>query len=104
MCSKGSETQKNLVRAYILETSARTRYDIMSKVAKKEGYVHMAKIWEETAQQEFQHAKLLYENFAGSDVMCIPKEAPPLPKIGNTRENLIASLDGELYEVEKNLP
>ena len=31
--------------------------------------------------------------------MCIPKEAPPLPKIGNTRENLIASLDGELYEV-----
>ena len=54
---KGTETLKNLMAAFAGESQARNRYTFWSSIAKKEGYVEVSKIFEETANQEKEHAK-----------------------------------------------
>ncbi len=58
---KGTRTEKNLLTAFAGESQARNRYTYFAKQAKKEGYVQIAKIFEETAEQEKEHAKRLFK-------------------------------------------
>ncbi len=59
MTFEGSKTQKNLMDTYAGECKARTRYDLYAKIAAKEGYVHVEKIFRETADNEFVHAGIM---------------------------------------------
>lgn len=58
---RGSNTAKNLLKAFAGECQARTRYTYYSDIAKKEGYVQISNIFLETAEQEREHAKLFYK-------------------------------------------
>lgn len=80
---KGSKTEKNLQTAFAGESQARNKYTYFASVAKKEGYEQIAAIFEETANNEKEHAKLWFKLLGG---------------IGNTSENLKAAADGENYE------
>jgi len=99
---KGTQTEKNLVIAFVGESQARNRYTFFSSVAKKEGYVQIAHIFEETANQEKEHAKRLFKFLEGGEVEVTI--TVPAGKIGNTLENLLASAEGEKYEWEKMYP
>ena len=84
-----SKTSENLKAAFSGESQARNKYTFFAKVARKEGYPYIARIFEETADNECQHAK---EHLA------------LLGGIGDTAANLRAALDGEDYEVESMYP
>jgi len=86
---KGSETEKNLMAAFAGESQARNKYDYFAKVARKEGYLYIAKIFEETAINEMQHAKDEFKFLNG---------------IGNTIENLKEAIEGEKYETDEMYP
>ena len=58
---KGSKTEKNLMEAFAGESQARNKYTYFASQAKKEGYVQMAKIFEETAANEKEHAKIWFK-------------------------------------------
>ncbi len=93
---KGTKTEKNLLTAFCGESQARNRYDYFAKQAKKEGYVKIAKIFEETALQEKEHAKRLFKFLEGGEVEV--KASFPAGRIGNTLDNLKAAAEGENYE------
>ncbi len=80
---KGSKTEQNLRDAFAGETQARSKYDYFASVAKKEGYEQIAAIFQATANNEKEHAKLWFKALQG---------------IGTTRENLAAAAAGENYE------
>ena len=80
---KGSKTEQNLLTAFAGESQARNKYTYFSSVAKKEGYVQISKIFEETANNEKEHAKIWFKELQG---------------IGTTAENLKAAADGENFE------
>lgn len=80
---KGSKTEKNLMAAFSGESEARNKYTYFASVAKKEGYNQIAAIFEETAANEKEHAKLWFK---------------ALGALGNTEENLKAAAAGENYE------
>ncbi len=80
---KGSRTEKNLQTAFAGESQARNKYTYFASVAKKEGYEQIAAIFEETANNEKEHAKLWFKELGG---------------IGTTSQNLAAAADGENYE------
>lgn len=82
---KGSKTAKNLMEAFAGESMARNKYTFFSSKAKKDGYVEISKIFEETANNEKEHAKLWFKELSGG-------------KIDDTYLNLIAAADGEHYE------
>ena len=65
---KGSETEKNLLKAFSGESQARNRYTYFAGAAKKEGLVQIACIFEETANQEKEHAKRFFKFLEGGDV------------------------------------
>jgi rubrerythrin len=93
---KGTETEKNLLKAFAGESQARNRYTYFSSVARKEGYVQIADIFEETANQEKEHAKRFFKFLEGGTpeiVACYPAGV-----IGSTAENLEAAADGEMEE------
>lgn len=94
---KGSETEKNILKAFAGESQARNRYTYFASVAKKEGYVQMADIFEETANQEKEHAKRLFKFLQSGEELEITA-AFPAGNIGPTRDNLGASAAGENYE------
>ncbi len=81
---KGSQTEKNLQTAFAGESQARNKYTYFASKAKKDGYVQIAKIFEETAENEKEHAKMWYKLLNGG--------------IGSTEENLKAAAEGENYE------
>lgn len=81
---KGSKTEKNLEIAFAGESMARNKYDYFASKAKKDGYVQIASIFQETAANEKEHAKLWFK---------ILNEG-----IGETVENLKAAAEGENYE------
>jgi rubrerythrin len=83
------KTIENLKAAFAGESQARNKYTYFAKVAKKEGYNYIAKVFEETAMNEMQHAK---------------DEFKLLGELGNTIENLKAAAAGEHYEVESMYP
>ncbi len=93
---KGSKTEKNIMAAFAGESQARNRYTYFASAAKKEGYVQMAAIFEETANQEKEHAKRLFKLLEGGEVEITG--AFPAGTIGTTLENLKASAAGENYE------
>ena len=80
---KGSKTEANLWTAFAGESQARNKYTYFASQAKKEGYEQIAAIFEETALNEKEHAKIWFKELAG---------------IGTTSENLKAAADGENYE------
>jgi len=93
---KGSKTEKNLMAAFAGESQARNRYSYFASAAKKEGYVQMADIFEETANQEKEHAKRLFKFMTGGDAELTA--AFPFGVIGKTADNLKAGAAGEHYE------
>ena len=82
---KGSKTEKNLQAAFAGESQARNKYTYFASKAKKDGYVQIAAIFEETAANEKEHAKIWYKLLNGGAV-------------GSTIENLEEAAAGENYE------
>ena len=82
---KGSKTEKNLMEAFAGESQARNKYTYFASKAKKEGYEQIAAIFQETADNEKEHAKLWFKLLNGGD-------------IPSTEENLKAAAEGENYE------
>jgi len=93
---KGTKTEKNLLTAFAGESQARNRYTYFASKAKKEGYVQIQSIFEETADQEKEHAKRLFKFLQGGDVEVAA--AFPAGVIGTTAENLRAAAGGENHE------
>jgi len=92
----GSQTEKNLLKAFAGESQARNRYTYFASVAKKEGLVQISSIFEETANQEKEHAKRFFKFLEGGEVEIT--ESFPAGKIGTTLDNLKAAASGEEYE------
>ena len=93
---KGTETEKNLLKSFAGESQASNRYSYAAGVAKKEGYVQIAAVFEETARQEQQHAKRFFKFLEGGELevtACFPAG-----KIGTTAENLKDAAMGENEE------
>ena len=82
---KGSKTEQNLMAAFAGESQARNKYTYFASKAKKDGYEQIAAIFEETANQEKEHAKMWFKELHGGDVP-------------STTENLLAAAEGENYE------
>ena len=80
---KGSKTEKNLMEAFAGESQARNKYTYFASKAKKDGFVQIAAIFEETAHNEKEHAKIWFKYLNG---------------IGTTEENLLHAAEGENYE------
>ncbi|HEY8350753.1 MAG TPA: rubrerythrin family protein [Clostridiales bacterium] len=80
---KGTKTEKNLWEAFAGESQARNKYTYFASVARKEGYEQIAAIFEETANNEKEHAKLWFK---------------ALGELGGTAENLLSAANGENYE------
>jgi rubrerythrin len=99
---KGSQTEKNLLTAFAGESQARNRYTYFASQARKEGYEQIAAIFEETANQEKEHAKREFKFLKGGEVEIAA--AFPAGVIGNTLENLNAAAAGEHYENTKMYP
>jgi rubrerythrin len=93
---KGSKTEKNLLKSFAGESQARNRYTFFASVARKEGYIQIQRIFEETAANEKEHAEVFFEYLKGGDVEITA--AYPAGKIGTTAENLLAAAEGELME------
>ncbi len=93
---KGSETEKNLLTAFAGESQARNRYTYFAGAARKEGYAQIADIFEETANQEKEHAKRFFKFLEGGDVMITA--GYPAGVIGTTLDNLKAAAAGEQHE------
>ena len=93
---KGSETEKNLLKAFAGESQARNRYTYFMNVAKKEGYEQIAGIFQETADNEKEHAEIYFKHLEGGDVEITA--VYPAGKIGTTTENLLAAAEGEKME------
>lgn len=99
---KGTQTEKNILTAFAGESQARNRYTYFASQAKKEGYVQIAAAFEETANQEKEHAKRLFKLLEGGEVEIT--EAFPAGVIGTTLENLKASAHGENFEHTEMYP
>ena len=80
---KGTKTEQNLMTAFAGESQARNKYTYFASVAKKEGYEQIAAIFEQTANNEKEHAKLWFKELGG---------------LGDTAANLAAAAEGENYE------
>jgi rubrerythrin len=91
---KGTKTEQNLLKAFAGESQARNRYEFFSKQAKKEGYEQIAAIFQETADQEKEHAKRFFKFLEGGGVEITAMY--PAGKIGTT--NLKAAAEGENEE------
>ncbi len=96
MSIKGTKTEKNILTAFAGESQARNRYTYFASQAKKDGYVQISAIFEETANQEKEHAKRLFKLLEGGEVEI--QAAFPAGVIGSTIDNLKAAADGENYE------
>jgi rubrerythrin len=96
---KGSETEKNLLKAFAGESQARNRYTYFASVAKKEGFEQISGIFIETADNEKEHAKIFFEYLKNSGGRSLEINAGyPAGKIGTTRDNLLAAANGEHEE------
>ncbi len=93
---KGSQTEKNLLAAFAGESQARTRYTFFASVAKKEGYEQISAIFQETSDNEKEHAQLFFKHLQGG--MAEITAAYPAGIIGSTAENLKAAAEGEKLE------
>ncbi|TAL18791.1 rubrerythrin family protein [bacterium] len=99
---KGSKTEKNLLKSFAGEAQARNRYTYYASAAVKEGYMQIAAIFEETANQEKEHAKRFFKYLKGGDLEITATY--PAGVLGNTLENLIHAANGELLEHSRLYP
>lgn len=99
---KGTQTEKNLLIAFAGESQARNRYSYYSGAAKKEGLVQISAIFEETANQEKEHAKRFFKLLEGGDLEIT--ESFPAGQIGTTLENLQSAAAGEEHEWKELYP
>lgn len=93
---KGTRTEKNLLASFAGESQARTRYNFFASQARKEGYEVIAKFFDETAENERQHAKQFFKFLEGGPVEITATY--PAGVIGTTAENLLAAAEGEYEE------
>ena len=93
---KGSRTEKNLLAAFAGESQARTRYTFFASAAKKEDYEQIAAIFQETSDNEKEHAQLFFKHLQGGTVEI--SAAYPAGVIASTAENLKAAAAGEKLE------
>jgi rubrerythrin len=96
MDMKGSRTEKNLLAAFAGESQARNRYTFFASVARKEGYEQISGIFQETADNEKEHAQLFFNHLKGGDVQITASY--PAGVTGSTAENLEAAAKGEKLE------
>jgi len=99
---KGSKTENNLMAAFAGESQARNRYTYFASKAKEEGYVQMSLVFEETANQEKEHAKRLFKFMEGGTSTITGTF--PSGIIGTTRQNLEEAAGGENYEWKEMYP
>ena len=99
---KGTRTEKNLLTAFAGESQARNRYNYAASQAKKDGLVQISRIFEETADQEKEHAKRLFKLLEGGEVEI--QAAFPAGVIGGTAENLQGAAAGENHEWTQMYP
>jgi rubrerythrin len=93
---KGSETEKHLLAAFAGESQARNRYTFFASAARKEGYEQIAAVFQETADNEKEHAELFFKHLKGGMVEITA--AYPAGEIASTAENLKAAAEGEKME------
>lgn len=93
---KGTETEKNLLKAFAGESQARNRYTYYASVARKEGYRQIEALFLETAENEREHAKRFFKFLEGGDTEITATY--PAGVIGTTLENLKAAAAGEKEE------
>ncbi|MEW6267538.1 MAG: rubrerythrin [Thermodesulfobacteriota bacterium] len=93
---KGTKTEKNLLTAFAGESQARNRYTYFASKAREEGFVQIADIFQETADQEKEHAKRFFKFLEGGEVEITATF--PAGVIGPTADNLTAAAGGEHYE------
>ena len=86
---KGTQTEKNLMEAFAGESEARNKYTYFASKAKKDGYVQISKLFQATADNEKEHAKLWFKILTG---------------VGSTLENLLSAAEGEAYEWKEMYP
>lgn len=99
---KGTKTEKNILQAFAGESQARNRYTFFASAAKKEGYVAIADIFTETADQEKEHAERFFKFLEGG---CVEITAAfPAGVIGTTIENLTEAANGEYEEWNELYP
>jgi len=102
MVLKGTQTEKNILTAFCGESQARNRYTYFASKARTEGYVQMAEIFEETSNQEKEHAKRLFKLLEGGEAQVTATF--PAGVIGATAENLREAAAGERYEHTEMYP
>lgn len=93
---KGSQTEKNLLKAFAGESQARNRYNMFASQARKEGFLQVADIFDITADQERLHAKRYFAFLEGGDLEITASY--PAGKVGTTAENLKEAAGGEYME------
>ena len=99
---KGTETEKNLLKAFAGESQARNRYTYFASAAKKEGYEQISGIFLETAENEKEHAKIFFKYLEGGDAEITATY--PAGRIGTTAENLLEAANGEKLEYSSLYP
>ena len=99
---KGSKTERNLLTAFAGESQARNRYTYFASQAKKDGFVQIQSIFEETANQEKEHAKRLFKFLEGGEAEVTASF--PAGVIGTTVDNLKEAAGGENYEWTEMYP
>ena len=102
MSVKGTQTEKNILTAFAGESQARNRYTYFASKARKEGYRQIAEIFEETADQEKEHAKRLFKLLEGGEAEIAASF--PAGVIADTVDNLEESAGGENYEWTEMYP
>jgi len=96
MSLKGTKTEKNILTAFAGESQARNRYTYFASNAKEDGFVQISAIFEETANQEKEHAKRLFKLLEGGEA--VVQAAFPAGVIGSTLANLQEAAGGEHFE------
>jgi rubrerythrin len=99
---KGSRTEKNLMAAFAGESQARNRYTFYTSKAREDGFMQIAAVFEETANQEKEHAKRLFKFMEGGEVEITGSF--PAGIIGPTADNLLGAAAGENYEWKEMYP
>ena len=101
---KGSETEKNLLKAFAGESQARNRYTYFASVADKAGFKQIAAIFQETADNEKEHAEIFFKHLEPCGELLKIQAEYPAGRIGTTEQNLLEDAEGEKLEWGKLYP
>lgn len=99
---KGTQTEKNIVTAFLGESQARNKYTFFAAQATEDGFLQIAAVFDETSNQEKEHAKRLFKLLEGGEVALTGQYHAGV--VGTTAENLQAAADGEDYEWKEMYP